>query len=358
MHRSRISRAAQISKTDAMIELFDAERVTTLLPWPTVVESLRAGFAAGPSTIAPPRHHHQMHGGDGNGSDAPDADTPTLLLMPAWNPQYSGVKIASVFPANRGTGVETINGSYLLIDGSNGVPLALLDGGALTVRRTAGASLLAATMLARPTSSRLVVIGSGRLAGNLARGYAEMFPIDEITVWNHRHAGAVRLADELVADGLPATATDDAQAAVGAADIVTAATLSAEPVIAGAWLQPGTHVDLVGGFTPLMREADDDAIRASAVYVDTMIGALTEAGDIIQPITNGTLAEETIRGDLFALCNEETSTLRPALPAGTITLFKSVGHALEDLVAAATVFEAADPQLAATRPAPMSGRIT
>jgi ornithine cyclodeaminase/alanine dehydrogenase-like protein (mu-crystallin family) len=324
-----------------MIELFDAEHVTASLPWPTVVESLRAGFAAGPSTTAPPRHHHRMHGAAAHDPDCPGDDTPTLLLMPAWNPKYSGVKIASVFPTNRGTDIETINGSYLLIDGTNGVPLALLDGGALTVRRTAGASLLAASLLARPASSQLVVIGSGRLAGSLARGYAELFPIDEIVVWNHRHEGAVRLADELAADGLPATATDDAPAAIGAADIVTAATLSSEPVIAGDWLQPGTHVDLVGGFTPLMREADDDAIRASDVYVDTMIGALTEAGDIMTPIANGVLTEETIRGDLFALCNEDESGSRRARPDGAITLFKSVGHALEDLVAAATVFEAA-----------------
>jgi len=319
-----------------MLELFDADQVAAALPWPTIVEALRAGFAAGAETITPQRHHHRMEA-----AGTSRADTPMLLLMPAWNPRYAGVKVVAVFPANRDTDVATINGNYLLHDGTNGLPLAMLDGGALTVRRTVGASLLAATLLARPDSSRLTVMGSGRLAGNLARGYAELFPIQEIVVWNHRLAGAERLAAELTADGLAANATDDAQAAIRSADIVTAATLSAEPIIAGTWLQPGTHVDLVGGFTPDMREADDAAILAADVYVDTMAGALSEAGDVIQPIDNGTLTEAGILGDLFALCSAPGE--RPPRADGTITLFKSVGHALEDLVAAAAVYEAKSP---------------
>ncbi len=325
-----------------MIELVDAEQVIAALPWPTIVEALRQGFTAGSDTTVPQRHHHAMHH-TGTAEPRPGAEAPTLLLMPAWNPKYAGVKVVAVFPTNRETDIPTINGNYLLLDGATGVPLAILDGGALTARRTAGASLLAASLLARSDSSRLVVMGSGRLAANLARGYAELFPIDEIVVWNHRLAGAERLAAELTAEGLSATATDDPKQAVATADIVTAATLSHEPVIAGAWLRPGTHVDLVGGFTPAMREADDDAIRAADVYVDTLAGALSEAGDIMQPITSGALSTETIRGDLFALCaatERQSSTHRAA---SAITLFKSVGHALEDLIAAAAVFESLTP---------------
>ena len=321
-----------------MIELVDAEQVIAALPWATIVEALRDGFAVGSETTVPQRHHHAMVQ-TGPAGTRSAADTPTLLLMPAWNPKYAGVKVAAVFPANRGTGVPTINGNYLLLDGATGVPLALIDGGALTVRRTAGASLLAASLLARPDSSRLVVMGSGRLAGNLARGYAELFPIDEVVVWNHRPDGAARLAAELTAEGLAATATDDPEQAVATADIVTAATLSPEPVVAGAWLRPGSHVDLVGAFTPAMREADDDAIRAADVYVDTMAGALSEAGDIMQPIASGVFSPEAIQGDLFALCSTAAEQSPPHRGDDAITLFKSVGHALEDLVAAAAVFE-------------------
>jgi len=310
-----------------MANMITDEQVRSALPWRTAVESLRAGFAGGSTTTAPQRHHHAM-------SDAEDA--PTLLLMPAWSHSYVGIKIVAVFPSNRGTDVPTINGNYLLMDGATGVPLAVLDGGELTARRTAAASVLAATLLSRPESSRLVVVGAGRLAGNLARAYAEHFALTDIAVWNHRPAGAERLAAELAGDGLPASATTELPSAVAAADIVTVATLSSGPVVRGAWLAPGTHLDLVGGFTPTMRETDDDAIRRAEVFVDTMTGALKEAGDIVQPLQSGVLSVEDIRGDLFALCAAPSS---PTRGPGAITLFKSVGHALEDLVAAATVYE-------------------
>ncbi len=282
-----------------MVNMITDEQVRSALPWRAAVESLRAGFAGGSTATVPQRHHHAM-------SDAEDA--PTLLLMPAWSHSYVGIKIVAVFPSNRGTDVPTINGNYLLMDGATGVPLAVLDGGELTARRTAAASVLAATLLSRPESSRLVVVGAGRLAGNLARAYAEHFALTDIAVWNHRPAGAERLAAELAGDGLPASATTELPSAVAAADIVTVATLSSESVVRGAWLAPGTHLDLVGAFTPTMREADDDAIRRAEVFVDTMSGALKEAGDIVQPLQSGVLSIDDIRGDLFALCTAPSLT--------------------------------------------------
>ena len=241
-----------------MVNMITDEQVRSALPWRAAVESLRAGFAGGSTATVPQRHHHAM-------SDAEDA--PTLLLMPAWSHSYVGIKIVAVFPSNRGTDVPTINGNYLLMDGATGVPLAVLDGGELTARRTAAASVLAATLLSRPESSRLVVVGAGRLAGNLARAYAEHFALTDIAVWNHRPAGAERLAAELAGDGLPASATTELPSAVADADIVTTATLSSEPVVRGAWLAPGTHLDLVGAFTPTMREADDECLRRGSLFV-------------------------------------------------------------------------------------------
>ncbi len=323
-----------VGQTERMVDVITDEQVRSALPWHTAVESLQEGFAAGSTVTVPQRHHHGMGDGD---------NAPTLLLMPAWNASYAGVKIVAVFPTNRGTDVPTINGNYLLMDGATGVPLAVIDGGELTARRTAAASVLAATLLARPASSRLLVIGSGRLAGNLARAYSELFTLNEIVVWNHRADGANRLAAELAGGGLPASATTDLPAAVESADIVTVATLSSEPVVEGAWLRPGTHLDLVGAFTPTMRETDDDAIRVADVYVDTMDGALAEAGDIVQPVQSGVLDRDDIRGDLFGLC---ASASPPARDADAVTLFKSVGHALEDLVSAAAVYEAANDRIA------------
>ncbi len=311
-----------------MVELVDAEQVRRALPWPELVEALRAGFARADVT-APQRHHHGLGRAD-------DPDAPTMLLMPAWSPTYAGVKVVGVFPANRARGIDTVTGSYVLMSGTDGAPLAVIDGGELTARRTVAASVLAATYLARAGASRLVIVGAGRIAANLAEAYSSAFPIEEVLVWNHRPEGADRLAARLRDEGHPAEATADLAAACGRADIVSAATLATDPVILGAWLGPGTHVDLIGGFTPAMREADDDAVRRSALYVDTLDGALAEAGDIVQPLEAGTITEDDIAGDLSGLAR---ATVAGRATDAVIPLFKAGGHALEDLVAAAALYE-------------------
>ncbi|MGI9645402.1 MAG: ornithine cyclodeaminase family protein [Ilumatobacteraceae bacterium] len=312
-----------------MVEFIDADRVRRGLPWPELVEALRIGFARGDVT-APRRHHHEL-------GPADDPDTPTMLLMPAWNREFAGVKVAGVFPTNRARGQDSVQASYLLTSATDGTPLALIEGGELTARRTVAASVLAATYLARAASSRLLIVGAGRIAANVAEAYSSAFPIEEILVWNHHPVGAARLAARLRDDGHQAEATDDLAAACDRADIVSAATLATDPVIRGDWLRPGTHVDLIGGFTPAMREADDAAVRRSIVYVDTLDGALAEAGDIVQPLESGTITEDDIAGDLTGLAR---GTAAPRTDDDAITLFKSVGHALEDLVAAATLYEA------------------
>jgi len=290
-----------------------------------LVECLREAFRQGAE--APLRHRHAVGAPGGEG---------TLLLMPAWQPGRSlGVKVVTVFPGNASRGLSAVLGSYLLLDAETGMPLALLDGAMLTRRRTAAASALAAGYLARPDSSTLLMVGTGSLAPHLVGAHAAARPIREVRVWGRSPAKAAALAALLDRTGLRATAVDDLGGAVRAADIISCATLSAEPLIHGRWLRPGTHVDLVGGFTPAMREADDDAVRRSRVFIDTP-AALEEAGDLVQPIARGVLRAEDLGGDLSDLARGSRPGRRDD---AEITLFKSVGAALEDLAAARLAFE-------------------
>ena len=291
----------------------------------------------------PPRHHHTIANPTGPGSvDA------TLLLMPAWTRGPSGrvgVKIVTVFPDNGRRSLPSIYGQYLLLDGETGASLALLDGTMLTKRRTACASGLASRYLSRPDAERLVMIGTGALAPHLIRVHSKVRAIRNVAIWGRRPQEAQRLADEL-SSSLPTflgrtvsvRAVADRQQAVRAADIVSCATLSRTPLVEGAWLRDGQHIDLVGAYTPEMRESDDDAVRRAAIYVDTRAGATREAGDIVLPIRSGVITADNIVADLFEMARGERSGRRPG-DTRTITLFKSVGAALEDLAAAELAVE-------------------
>jgi ornithine cyclodeaminase len=221
----------------------------------------------------------------------------------------------------------------LLCDGATGQHLAIIDGNEITGRRTAAASALAGRHLARADATRLLIVGGGHVAGLMAEAWRAVRPIASVVVWNIRPAGAERLAAALRAQGISATATEDLERAVRAADIVSCATLSHTPLVRGAWLRPGTHLDLVGGYMPTMREADDDAARLCRVFIDTD-AALAEAGDITQPLASGVIGADAIQGTLFSLCRGEVAGRRSDSEK---TLFKSVGSAIEDLAAAALV---------------------
>jgi alanine dehydrogenase len=289
-----------------------AEAVHAALDFPSLVDALRAMFQQGCET--PLRHHHTVPGG-------------TLLLMPAWQQGGPiGVKIVTVFPDNAARSLPSVAASFLLLDGLTGEPTALLDGPSLTLRRTAAASALAALYLARADSARHLMVGTGALAPHLVAAHRAVRPIRDTMIWGRDPQKARSLAERLGARPVV-----DLAAAVADADIVTCATLAREPLVRGAWLRPGTHLDLVGGYTPEMREADDRAVRRARVYVDTLEGATREAGDIVQPLRRGVLRREAIAGDLFSLSRGSAGG---RVSAEEITLFKSVGTALEDLAAA------------------------
>ena len=303
------------------MRVYSAEETRDLLPFGALIEALREMFRAG--AVAPLRHHHTI-ALDG----LPDA---TLLLMPAWNPAgLGGVKIVHVNPGNAAAGMPALSSSYLLFDTGTGRHLAMLDGGEITNRRTAAASALAARYLAREDARRLLVVGAGRVAANLADAFRAVRPIENVAVWDIDAGLAERLVQRLSGAGFRAEVAADLEAAVAGADIISCATLAIDPLIAGAWLRPGQHLDLIGSFRPHMREADDDAVRRARVYIDTD-GALKESGDLIGPIEAGVLTEEGIAGDLFGLCRGSAAGRGDEQE---ITLFKATGTALSDLAAA------------------------
>ncbi|MEJ1119002.1 ornithine cyclodeaminase family protein [Phyllobacterium sp. CCNWLW109] len=319
------------------MKLVSPVEVDALLNWPDMINAIELAFRQG--VIQPVRHHHTV--------ERPDGAASTLLLMPAWSDfdalgdsskGYMGVKIVTVSPDNGAVSKPAVMGVYLLLDGKTGEPKALIDGQRLTLWRTAGASALAARYLAREDASKLVVLGAGALSGFLARAHSAIRPINDISIWNRNFAGAEKVAVELIRDGFNARAVEDKDAAIAEADIITAGTLSTEPLILGKHLKAGAHVDLIGAFTPKMRESDDECIKRARVFVDTRDGALKEGGDIVQPIKAGVIDSGHIIGDLFDLTR---GTMRGRQSTGEITLFKSVGAALEDLAAGILVYEKA-----------------
>ncbi len=304
--------------------MIDQARTRAALPFPKLIAALRAAFVAGAEV--PLRHRHAVAGGDG-----------TLLLMPAWQGrEMMGIKLVTVFPGNGALGLNAVFSTYLLCDGATGRHLAVIDGNEITGRRTAAASALAGDFLARRDASALLIVGAGHVAGMMAQAWSAVRGIKTVSVWNVRAGRAEALAASLRAEGFAAQAVDDLAAACGAADIISCATLSSEALVKGAWLRPGTHLDLIGGYRPDMREADDVAVRRSLVFIDTD-AALAEAGDITQPLASGVISASDIVGDLAGLCRGVVSG-RTA--EGEITLFKSVGSAIEDLAAASLVWSA------------------
>ncbi|MEO6030737.1 MAG: ornithine cyclodeaminase family protein [Burkholderiaceae bacterium] len=295
-----------------------------------MIAALREMFVAG--CEVPLRHTHRIEAADG--SPGPGG---TVLLMPAWRAGARlGVKTVAIFPGNRAQGLPGLHSTYLLFDAGTGEPLAQIDGNEITARRTAAASALAASYLARSDAHRLLVVGAGRVATLLAEAMRTVRPIDQVTVWSRRAESAQQLAAQLCAQGLAARAVTDLAQATAQADIISCATLSTEPLIRGAWLREGSHLDLIGSFTPAMRETDAACFARCAVYVDTP-EALQKSGDVLQAIQAGAFDAARMQGTLAELC---AGTRAGRMGAAQRTLFKSVGNALEDLAAAELVYDA------------------
>lgn len=317
------------------MRIFTADEIEAVLGYPMLIDVLERAFRMG--AIAPPRHHHTV-----KLAGRPDA---TLLLMPAWSSaepgsatagRYIGIKSVTVFPDAGKFGKPAVQGAYLLLSTDTGEPLALMDAPRLTVWRTAAASALAARHLAPEKASRMLMVGAGALAPYLVRAHASIRPIRHVTIWNRTPAAAERLAGKLAALGLATSAAENLEQAVRDADLISTATLSSTPLIRGAWLKPGTHLDCVGAFTPGMRETDDEVVERARIWVDTREGALSEAGDLVQPLRTGAIDKSRIEGDLAELAR---GTAPRRSSDQEVTMFKSVGASIEDLAAAIAVYE-------------------
>ena len=329
------------------MRIVSADDIQHVLTYRALIDALAEAVRS--DLAVPPRHHHTIPTG---GADA------TLLLMPAWTSssaarpdpkrasslasstangdRYIGCKVVTVFPDNVKARRPSVYGQYLLHSGESGEPLAMMDGRALTVWRTSCATALAARYLAREDASHLVMVGAGALAPHLIRAHLSVRPIKRVTLWNRTRARAVSLGFGIAVAGIEVDIAESLEEAVREADIVACATLAAEPLIKGAWLKKGAHLDLVGGFTPKMREADDQAVKRARIFVDTRAGAAKEAGDIVVPLKKKIIEPKAIKGDLFDLCRGK---VKGRTSASQITLFKSVGTAVEDMAAAMLVWK-------------------
>ena len=306
-----------------MLTVYTAQQVHAALDWRTLDSALTAAFAVGAEV--PLRHSHAL------------SEVDALLLMPAWTRESIGLKVVTFIPGASALGAPTVGATYLLLDRATGAPVAVLDGDAITVRRTAAVSAIAARHMARADASTLLMIGTGHLAPWLVRAHCALRPgMHRVLVWGRDAGRAIAMRDTLRAEGIPVEHAPELEQAMRAADIVSCATTAHEPLVRGEWLCQGAHVDLVGGFTRQMREADDATVARSRIAVDTYRGVLAEAGDLVVPLERGVIARaqvvaelaELVRGDVVGRIDDDQ-----------VTLFKSVGTALAHLAAARAVVQ-------------------
>lgn len=309
------------------MEFIDADTIRHLIDPAALVEALRAAFAEPETAVVPEREHYAID----------DELGATLLVMPAWQRRgWLGVKVVGHFPQNREQGLPGLFGSYLLSSASTGQPVAVLDGTELTRWRTAAASALAADKLAPAEVGEHLLIGAGNVASAVPVCYAAVRSVGLTRVWSRTEAHAQELVGQLRKQGIAAELAPDLREAVRRANVITAATSATSPLVLAEDVQPGTHVDLIGAFTPAMVEADEALISSASLFVD-VLEALHEAGDLTGPLAQGILQESDVRATLSDLASGH----HPGRASqDEITVFKSVGTALEDLVAAGLVWEA------------------
>ena len=252
--------------------------------------------------------------------------------------RYMASKLITSFPGNLDSGaLPAVQAVCVLFDGGNGQPLAVIDGTEITYWRTAADSALGAKILAARDPATLLVVGAGEMATRLIRAHCAVRPsLRRVLVWNRTLERAVQVAARMTEDGIAAEPVEDLAAATRMADIISTCTRSHEPLVRGANLKPGVHLDLVGGYTPTTREADDEAARRALVFVDRRESAFHGVGDILQPIASGAIRETDVLGDLYDLVGGQVAGRRSP---SDITFFKNAGGGHLDLMTAELIVE-------------------
>lgn len=304
------------------MRMVNGDEVHRLLDYPSLVEGLKA-FHLQDIDDSDSIHMHQPLD---SGSDS------VFLLLPAWQREKAiGVKLITVFPDNEynGSGLPSVQGVYALFDGKDGRPLAVVDGTALTLRKTAADSATGADYLARRDAEVMLMVGAGAMAPHLMMAHKAVRPsIREVVIWNRNGARAEKLAGEMRLDGVTISASTDLEGTARRADVISCATMAEEPIILGDWLKPGAHLDLVGSYQPQMRECDDAAMQRGRVYLDSRFFALEKTGEFCQPIAAGTFSPDDVCGDLFQLAR---GAVAGRGSDEEITVFKNAGGGHLDL---------------------------
>ena len=305
---------------------FDMKAIQTALPYPLLVDALAQGLQQFAETPA-------------RSFFSPNQDASCVMIMPAWRPhQMMGVKLVSVWPENNAKGESAVSAVYVLISCLDGRPLAVLDGTELTLRRTAAAAALAAKRLARDNSETLAVLGTGSLSVPLVQAHTDTMRFKNVLVWGRQFYKAQLVVNQLRELGIEVHAMGDLHKTLAMSDVVAVATTATEPFLKAAWVRPGTHISLVGAFTPQMAEAEPGLISKSQLFADCRASVLEKGGEVFQAIEQGLILDSDIIADLAELTAQSDRSWRH--DAQAITVFKSVGFALLDLIAAELVIKA------------------
>lgn len=297
----------------------DAQTLAKSLTYDGLVEHLRQAHCKPPPEVQRLLMQEPVEGCADN----------SFLIWPAWqHGSHLGIKICTLFPQNRQ--LPTVQALYALFDGKDGSLQALIDGTEMTYWKTAADSALGADLLARQDVKTLLIVGAGAMAPHMVAAYRAIRPgLSRVLLWNRTPERAQALLAGI--DGIATEVALELAEAVQAADVVCCVTASTSPLIRGDWLRQGTHVDLIGGYTPQMRETDDEVMRRARIYVDSRWFTVEHVGDLTQPIASGVIRREDVRGDLFDLCSGQVPARQHL---SDITLFKSGGGAHLDLMTA------------------------
>ena len=307
------------------MKYFDMKAIQTALPYPLLVEALAQGLQQFAQTPA-------------RSFFSPNQDASCVMIMPAWRPhQMMGVKLVSIWPENNAKGESAVSAVYVVISCLDGRPLAVLDGTELTLRRTAAAAALAAKRLARENSETLAVLGTGSLSVPLVQAHTDTMRLKNVLVWGRQFHKTQRVVKQLKELGIEVRAMGDLEETLALSDVVAVATTATEPFLKADWVKPGTHISLVGAFTPQMAEAEPVLMARAQLFADCRASVLEKGGEVFQAIKQGLVLDSDIIADLAELTAQSDRNWRHDGQA--ITVFKSVGFALLDLIAAEVVMK-------------------